>query len=135
MKTLNDFLGESITRIQVKLNADFEAVNNEILIDQLFVHLENVVLQIQPFVDTDEVRCDLLSPDEAPEDYQNCQELAQFLGRTFSEVWVSTNSRGYSDLLILGLKRLNPTLLILSEGGVLKLINADSNFVTSMDLV
>jgi len=131
MTTFDDFLGETVTKIWMKRNLDFQAANDEILIDELFVCLESAVLHIRPLVDTDEIQFDLLSP--VPDNsvgYENCYELSQLLGRTVSEVWLSTNTRGYFDLLVLGLTQLHPTLLILSEGGVLKLINVDSIFVT-----
>lgn len=127
MRNNDSILGEKVARFLIKQNQDFESSDDEILIDELIVDLEMSVIRISPVVNSDEIIWECFTRDTLNEhSLKDYSAIQQYVGRTLSATWTCTNSNGYFDLLILGLDRLHPTLLILSEGGVLKVIEAKS---------
>ena len=124
MMEIEEFLGEKVTKILTKLNVIYTPSKGEALVDEAIFLFETRLMRILPVDDTDEIRIDCSKMD----DFKNRRSLKplpgldQYIGKTLSSAWNCTNTRGYFDMFVLGFYYLNPTLIFLSEGGVLKLL-------------
>ncbi len=127
MKSVGDCLGEKLTRIFVKSNTVFLSANNEILVDEIVLVLEESKLRILPIQDTDEISVEVSEYQklEKSELYSELNILNKYLGSKLSITWNCRNTNNYFDIFIIGLKHLHPSLIILSEGSVLKLFGVE----------
>ena len=128
MESLENLLGQKVSKIRGVLNLDFQSGAKVRLLDEVYILLEMHYIRISTIPETDEVSVDARSngefqPSRTLVDVESCHDLA---GSTFSEYWKCTNSRGYFDLMVLGFQRLHPSLVVLCEGSALKLFRVSS---------
>lgn len=124
MKTIDDCLGEKLSEILIKPNKDFVSPDHIVLADEINFLLEKTLIRILPVIDTDELVVAYFDWAEM-QNLDDCQTYSTaFTSKKLSAIWHCQNTNGYADLFIVGFQHLQPSLLILSEGSVLKIFAA-----------
>ena len=126
MKNIEDCWGEKLSQILVKPNTDYFSPTGEILLDEIVFVFEKSKLHILPISDTDEISVKCLEYDNAENatSFIATSVFNEYVGKSLSITWNCVNANGYFDLYVIGFAELHPSVMILSEGGVLKLFNA-----------
>lgn len=127
MDNIEKLIGEKLSKVLIKRNAIFESTDNHIFADEIYFVFKNDCLYISPITESDEIGFEILNISENKSLDQLENILLQFNDKKLGEFWNCTNSRDYFDAFILGFDRLHPSIIILSEGSVLKIFQAKQN--------
>jgi|GEM_PF-2764883 len=123
MINIEDCWGEKLTKTLIKPNTDYAIVEGECTPDEIIFILEKSKIRVLPVTDTDEIHVEISKND--PENQRDLSIAVPILndynGLSLSMAWNGANSNGYFDLYVLGFDQLHPTVMMLSEGNVLKL--------------
>lgn len=125
MKTIQDCIGETLSKILIRQIKEFASPDNTIFADEISFLLEKTWLRILPIIDTDELVVEYFDAAERGNFDGYKAYSTDFAGKKLSAIWHCQNTNGYADLFIVSFHYLQPSLLILSEGSALKLFAAN----------
>lgn len=123
---ITDFKNEELLAIQAEMETEFGG--DELMLETLNFTFSSFSLTFSVDLDTDEVLLKYIkkAADSSNESSNLPHLLRQYLGKRIGEFWQCKNSRGYTDLVILGFDGLRPSLAILAEGACLKIYEMPS---------
>jgi hypothetical protein len=117
-----NFIAKKIVDIKIILDKEFTNLSDKILADKIYILFQDDShLEIIPLTDTDEIDviyCNVLNNLNLN---NYVSTLEEFKGKEITLYWNTTNSNGYFDCFMLAFDNLHPSLIILSEGSVLKM--------------
>jgi hypothetical protein len=109
----------------ISMIGDQELEGEELCLDQVQLFFENTVITLQPLADTDEIEI-TLQPDKPIKRFGESPEWgSDLIGKTLETVWTCHNTQHYQDQLIFAFDSLQPTLVFLAEGSVLKVFRCE----------
>ena len=116
---LDTLVGQQLRKIFIKPNQEFTSEN--MLFDEIVFCFSESRMKVYPLPETDEIGVKISS--SSLEFIHASYEESYFVEKDkyLNTFWLCTNGQGYFDLFILSFDYLHPSIMILSEGTVLKL--------------
>ncbi|OJJ19390.1 hypothetical protein BKI52_21510 [marine bacterium AO1-C] len=120
-QTIANILGQKLCGISLK-KSEFISSKNEIIADEIVFHFDEIILQIRPLSDTDELQLSILDSPPNNTILYNYKGLNNFIGKQLVYTWKGINSQGYFDLFTLAFEYITPNISIVCEGSALKIL-------------
>lgn len=116
-------LNNEISEIIIKLDSDIISLNSKIFAESIIILFsDSSYLEILPLIDTDEISINHFKKFDSENIIGSVSFLREFIGKKISLYWNTNNSNGYHDCFMFAFDNLHPSLVILSEGSVLKVM-------------
>ncbi|NEP13859.1 MAG: hypothetical protein F6K14_27395 [Symploca sp. SIO2C1] len=115
----NEFpIGQTLIAVSIVEYQEFGG--KELCLDQVKLFFNNQTVTLLPIVDTDEIEIINETTTATPVGTAPywCQS---FVGKQLMAVWVCENNQGYRDQVVFAFERLNPSLIFVAEGSVIKI--------------
>lgn len=126
MDELNDYIGNVIKYIEIKINTDFISNNDDVFVDEITLIFDDFEVLITPDIDTDEIILKKIMKRNLETAVIPNNIFDKYVNKKIQMIWKGINTQGYLDLLTFGFNQLKPDILILSEGSVLKIFKITS---------
>lgn len=121
-----NLIGKKNVDIKIIPDKELSNLSNKILADKIYILFDDdSYLEIIPLIDTDEINIMYNTKFDNADSNSYVSVLEEFRGKEITLYWNTTNSNGYFDCFMLAFGNLHPSLIILSEGSVLKMFNTN----------